>query len=288
MGSTSFDAVFTQNSNPWKTLASQGVLLRQYDGTGHLSLDNDVAELSGQAPTAVTQSDCQRSQVVLPGAASPLGGGQVVGQGCVYPAAVRALPDREGPVRRAPRPRPVPPLGHRRRRLLHGPRRTADPSEDRPRSTLDRPADRPAGRRADGTTQGGLFAADLLLRRLEDLFRLGATSAIPGSDGKGDLGYAGQAGLVPFGRDVWSRTRPPPSSHVRRPPRPRRLGRARGCSRRPGPVRCCRVRRCWPSAGLLSCATGGARLRLSLPGTTPGGRPWPGPPSADSRTCSSS
>ena len=57
--------------------------LRQYDGTGHLSNDNDINELSGQAFTTVTQSDCQRDKVVLPVAASPLGGGQVVGQCCV-------------------------------------------------------------------------------------------------------------------------------------------------------------------------------------------------------------
>ncbi|MCW2779509.1 MAG: phosphoesterase, partial [Frankiales bacterium] len=70
----SFDAAFVQNSNTYlyKTLPSQGALLRQYYGIGHLSLDNYVAELSGQAPNAVTQSDCQRYQDFLPGVVSPL------------------------------------------------------------------------------------------------------------------------------------------------------------------------------------------------------------------------
>ena len=106
---TSFNAAFGQFSTTyqWKTLASQGMRLRQYDGTGHRSLDNDndndndINELSGQALTTVTQSDCQLDKVVLPGAASPLGGGQVVGQCCVYPAAVTTLTNRVGPVRRA-------------------------------------------------------------------------------------------------------------------------------------------------------------------------------------------
>src|SRR5258706_6246574 len=41
------------------TLTAQGELLTQYYGTGHVSLDNYVAEVSGQAPNAATQSDCQ-------------------------------------------------------------------------------------------------------------------------------------------------------------------------------------------------------------------------------------
>jgi hypothetical protein len=48
----SFDAAFVQNTNTylWRTLPSQGNLLRQYYGTGHLSLDNYISELSGMAP----------------------------------------------------------------------------------------------------------------------------------------------------------------------------------------------------------------------------------------------
>src|SRR4051794_38841368 len=41
-----------------KTLPSQGELLRQYYGTGHASLDNYIAMVSGQAPSIFTQADC--------------------------------------------------------------------------------------------------------------------------------------------------------------------------------------------------------------------------------------
>lgn len=89
----SYDAAFVSNSNTYlyKTLPSQGVLLRQYYGIGHFSLDNYIAELSGQAPNPVTQSDCQRYQHFVPGTASVLGGGQFLGQGCVSPSAVKTL-----------------------------------------------------------------------------------------------------------------------------------------------------------------------------------------------------
>jgi hypothetical protein len=42
-----------------KTLTSQGVLLNQYYGTGHVSLGNYIAMLSGQAATPDTRNDCQ-------------------------------------------------------------------------------------------------------------------------------------------------------------------------------------------------------------------------------------
>src|ERR1700742_1935320 len=57
----SFDATFTglnQNSYLWKTLPSQGVLLKNYFGTGHSSQDNYLSMVSGQAPEEDTQSDC--------------------------------------------------------------------------------------------------------------------------------------------------------------------------------------------------------------------------------------
>src|SRR5579859_7553492 len=49
----SFDATFTglnNNTYLWKTLPSQGVLVKNYYGTGHFSLDNYVSMVSGQAP----------------------------------------------------------------------------------------------------------------------------------------------------------------------------------------------------------------------------------------------
>ena len=59
----SYDATFTglnQNSYLWKTLPSQGVLLKNYFGTGHFSMDNYLTLVSGQAPEQDTQSDCDK------------------------------------------------------------------------------------------------------------------------------------------------------------------------------------------------------------------------------------
>ena len=52
-GSTSPVPYLTQ------TLASQGAQLSGYYGTGHVSLDNYVSMISGQAGTPQTISDCQ-------------------------------------------------------------------------------------------------------------------------------------------------------------------------------------------------------------------------------------
>jgi hypothetical protein len=57
----SYDATFTglnQNSYLWKTLPSQGVLLKDYYGTGHFSQDNYTSMVSGQSPSLDLQSDC--------------------------------------------------------------------------------------------------------------------------------------------------------------------------------------------------------------------------------------
>jgi phosphatidylinositol-3-phosphatase len=90
-----FDVTFGPNSKaPFlsKTLTSQGVLLNQYFGTGHVSLDNYVAMLSGQAATQETRSDCQTyADFVLTGTTAD---GQAIGSGCVYPPSVKTLPDQ--------------------------------------------------------------------------------------------------------------------------------------------------------------------------------------------------
>jgi hypothetical protein len=74
-----------------RTLRSKGVLLKQYYATAHHSLGNYLAQISGQGPDYATQHDCptytrfeETRPVVAPG--------QVVGNGCVYPAKVRTLP----------------------------------------------------------------------------------------------------------------------------------------------------------------------------------------------------
>src|SRR6478752_1870415 len=57
----SYDATFTglnQNTYLWKTLPKQGVLLKNYYGTGHFSQDNYISLVSGQATESDTQSDC--------------------------------------------------------------------------------------------------------------------------------------------------------------------------------------------------------------------------------------
>jgi len=90
-----FDVTFGTNSKaPFlsKTLTSQGVLLNQYYGTGHVSLDNYIAMLSGQAATPDTRNDCQiYADFVLTGTTPD---GQAIGSGCVYPASIKTLPDQ--------------------------------------------------------------------------------------------------------------------------------------------------------------------------------------------------
>jgi phosphatidylinositol-3-phosphatase len=89
----SYEATFTglnQNDYLWKTLPSYGLLLRQYYGTGHFSLDNYISLVAGQAPTPDNQNDCPQYKDVQPG--SPSADGQVnASTGCVYPAWVPTL-----------------------------------------------------------------------------------------------------------------------------------------------------------------------------------------------------
>ena len=75
-----------------KTLASQGALVPNYYGTGHVSLDNYVSMISGQAGTPQTIFDCQTYQDFTSTGVGD--NGQVLGSGCVYPAAVKTLPDQ--------------------------------------------------------------------------------------------------------------------------------------------------------------------------------------------------
>jgi hypothetical protein len=74
------------------TLTAQGAFVPGYYGIGHNSLDNYIAMVSGQAPTIATQADGPVFAPVLPG--TPAADGQVLGQGCVYPAAVKTVADQ--------------------------------------------------------------------------------------------------------------------------------------------------------------------------------------------------
>jgi len=106
----SYDATFTglnNNTFLWKTLPRQGVLLKNYYGTGHFSLDNYISMVSGQATQPDTQADCpfytQFSGSVntkgslfsnpnfgqLTSAAGP--NAAPGSNGCVYPSSVSTL-----------------------------------------------------------------------------------------------------------------------------------------------------------------------------------------------------
>ena len=106
----SYDATFTglnNNTYLWKTLPSQGVLLKNYYGTGHFSLDNYVSLVSGQATQPDTQADCPfydqfTGHVDIKGSlrtnpnygqmASAQGPNAAAGtNGCVYPKSVPTL-----------------------------------------------------------------------------------------------------------------------------------------------------------------------------------------------------
>ena len=71
------------------TMVKAGALLRQYYGTGHFSLDNYIAMISGIAPSPETQLDCGRYIDFVQTGTAP--DGQPIGRGCVYPATVRTL-----------------------------------------------------------------------------------------------------------------------------------------------------------------------------------------------------
>jgi hypothetical protein len=73
------------------TLPAQGVLLTQYFGTGHYSLDNYLAMLSGQAANPDTRDDCETYSEFVATGTTP--DGQAIGRGCVYPAGVKTLAD---------------------------------------------------------------------------------------------------------------------------------------------------------------------------------------------------
>jgi hypothetical protein len=80
------------------TLRKKGELLADYYGIGHFSLDNYIAQVSGQAPTEDTQADCADNGFafanVEPGTADAnqtADPGQVDGEGCVYPSTVKTI-----------------------------------------------------------------------------------------------------------------------------------------------------------------------------------------------------
>src|SRR5580698_4800557 len=80
------------------TLRKEGELLQNYYAIEHNSLDNYIAQVSGQSPTEDTQADCADNGFsyanVLPGTPDPdqaNNPGQVDGEGCIYPSAVQTI-----------------------------------------------------------------------------------------------------------------------------------------------------------------------------------------------------
>ena len=93
-----FAQSYQHNPNHYlgRTLQRQGTLLTSYYGTGHVSADNYLAMVSGQAPNPMTQSDCQDYVDFQPSPAvfDPRGNGQAVGVGCVFPPNVPTVADQ--------------------------------------------------------------------------------------------------------------------------------------------------------------------------------------------------
>jgi hypothetical protein len=99
------DTFGTSTQDPYlqQTLVPQGGLLTQYYGTGHVSLDNYISMISGQAPTPDTTDDC------IPGLTASIGNYNNVAQtgtttdgfnqviatgGCIYPKTVKTVADQ--------------------------------------------------------------------------------------------------------------------------------------------------------------------------------------------------
>ena len=80
------------------TLRKEGELVQNYYAIGHVSLDNYIAQVSGQGANQDTSADCGSNNAafvnVTPGTPDEdktLNPGQVDGQGCVYPASVKTI-----------------------------------------------------------------------------------------------------------------------------------------------------------------------------------------------------
>lgn len=72
------------------TLERQGKLLVRYYAVAHEGLANGIALLSGQGPTEATVADCPTyADISSTGTGTD---GQVLGQGCAYPASTATLP----------------------------------------------------------------------------------------------------------------------------------------------------------------------------------------------------
>ncbi len=78
-----------------QTLAGEGALLSDYYGIGHDSLDNYIAQVSGQAPDYETGQDCEVFTPFIQFEGENFEkwtkDGQLVGEGCVFPKYVKTV-----------------------------------------------------------------------------------------------------------------------------------------------------------------------------------------------------
>jgi phosphatidylinositol-3-phosphatase len=72
-----------------KTLERRGELLVRYYAVAHDELANEIALVSGQGPTPQTEVNCPTYADIAP--ATSGADGQVLGQGCVYPASTATV-----------------------------------------------------------------------------------------------------------------------------------------------------------------------------------------------------
>ncbi len=81
------------SSDPYlaTTLRSEGALLENYFAVGHDSLDNYIAQISGQAPDIATENDCGVWTPFTPTNKVLLPFDQFIGNGCVYPATATTI-----------------------------------------------------------------------------------------------------------------------------------------------------------------------------------------------------
>jgi phosphatidylinositol-3-phosphatase len=97
-----YDQAFGANSQaPYlaKTLTKQGEMLTNYYAVAGSSLANQIALISGQGPTPQTATNCPQYSDITPGTISAdpndtLNQGQVLGNGCLYPAQTLTLADQ--------------------------------------------------------------------------------------------------------------------------------------------------------------------------------------------------
>jgi hypothetical protein len=93
MENKSYDVTFGPDSAaPYLaiTMPASGALLQNYYSTGHASNDNYISLVSGQAPNLLNQTDCVFYGDFI-GVPALSAGGQAIGTGCVFPAAVKTV-----------------------------------------------------------------------------------------------------------------------------------------------------------------------------------------------------